>query len=183
MDLGSTYDKSMQWVFAAVASIALHVLILAAFVCGSRSESGGTSAPERPKEAEVAPQPAVQETPPPEDKPKVEAKPKAESKPKPKAEQKPKAESKPKAEPKPKSVDREKGPGDDEPGGAAAPKAEVPPVATKTYVVKRGDTLKRIARENDCTMSDLANINGVPLSRLANLRVGQRIKVPKGGLD
>jgi len=201
MDFGSTYDKGMQWVFAVLASIALHVVILAAFAWSSMGGAGETraaAAPKKPEVQEVSAEKA-QET---------EAESESQSrekntthtkavvqeptaKPKPKAESKSKPEVKPKSEAKAKSVVREKEPqpmaeaDEPQPENEKATKADLPRIETKAYVVKRGDTLKRIAQESGCSMQELADINGMPLRRFANLKVGQKIKVPmpKGSRD
>lgn len=47
------------------------------------------------------------------------------------------------------------------------------------YIVKSGDTLGFIAVRHDCTLRELANVNGFPLSQLPVIRVGQRLIIPK----
>ncbi len=53
---------------------------------------------------------------------------------------------------------------------AAAPK-------TKSYRVKKGDNLTHIARDCGSTPAELAKLNGVSEKQLANLKVGQIIKI------
>lgn len=50
---------------------------------------------------------------------------------------------------------------------------------TEVYVVKKGDTLTSVARSCGCTKAELAKLNKTTVAKLANLRLGQRIKVPK----
>ena len=62
----------------------------------------------------------------------------------------------------------------------AAPAAEVP-AGWKTYKVRPGDSLTRIARQCGCTVHELAKANG--LSPTANLRLGQTLKVKDAPAD
>lgn len=47
-----------------------------------------------------------------------------------------------------------------------------------SYTVRSGDNLSRIARNHGTTVAALADLNGMSVSKLANLRIGQVIKVP-----
>ena len=62
----------------------------------------------------------------------------------------------------------------------AAPAADVP-AGWKTYKVRPGDSLTRIARQYGCTVHELAKANG--LSPTANLRLGQTLKVKDAPAD
>lgn len=90
-------------------------------------------------------------------------------------EKKPIAEKKPAVE---KSVTTEsKKP---EVGKEPEPKPDEPdPVKTTIYVVKKGDTLTSVAKDHKCTVSTLARLNKTTAKKLANLRFGQQLKVPK----
>ena len=57
------------------------------------------------------------------------------------------------------------------------PKAET--VEWATYVVKRGDTLTGLVRDTGCTLEQVAQKNGKSVKALARLKVGQRIKLPR----
>ena len=48
----------------------------------------------------------------------------------------------------------------------------------RTYKVKPGDNLSRLARNAHTTPAELARLNGVGEKELANLKVGQIIKLP-----
>lgn len=67
---------------------------------------------------------------------------------------------------------------------APATAANTPPAATdaaapktKSYRVKKGDNLTHIARDCGSTPAELAKLNGVSEKQLANLKVGQIIKI------
>ena len=62
----------------------------------------------------------------------------------------------------------------------AVPAADVP-AGWKTYKVRPGDSLTRIARQCGCTVHELAKANG--LSPTANLRLGQMLKVKDAPTD
>ena len=49
---------------------------------------------------------------------------------------------------------------------------------THTYTVKSGDTLISLARNARTTTEELARLNGVDEKEFANLKVGQKIKLP-----
>ena len=54
-----------------------------------------------------------------------------------------------------------------------------PPTEWATYVVKRGDTLTGLVRDTGCTLEQVAQKNGKSVKALARLKVGQRIKLPR----
>lgn len=67
------------------------------------------------------------------------------------------------------------------------PKIEPPPVVPavlqfKTYVVKAGDNLSKIAKLDGSTLAELAELNETDVKTLSRLQVGQKIKV-KNGID
>ena len=49
---------------------------------------------------------------------------------------------------------------------------------TRTYTVKPGDYLLRLAKKNNTTTAELAKLNGVDEKELAKLKPGQVIKLP-----
>ena len=49
---------------------------------------------------------------------------------------------------------------------------------TRTYKVKKGDTLMRLARDAHTTPAELARLNGKDEKEFAKLQVGQTIKLP-----
>ena len=61
------------------------------------------------------------------------------------------------------------------PAATPAPSAAV---TTSEYVVKSGDNLSRLARKFKTTPAELATLNGMSVAKLANLQIGQVIKVP-----
>lgn len=66
---------------------------------------------------------------------------------------------------------------------AEPPKVETPepaPKPFKTYVVKAGDNLSKIAKQDGSTLSALAELNGTDVKTLSRLQVGQTIKVRNG---
>lgn len=66
------------------------------------------------------------------------------------------------------------------PGDSAEPTVSCKPVtAWVTYVVKRGDTLTGLVRDTGCTLEQVARKNGKSVKALAQLKVGQRIKLPR----
>ena len=78
------------------------------------------------------------------------------------------------APPKPEGEDRQ---ADTSSGGSAVtPAANVSTVAMKTYRVKSGDTLTKIALVNGVSAEELEEVNG--LKNVGALRVGQEIKIP-----
>ena len=56
---------------------------------------------------------------------------------------------------------------------------EAPRRGVITYTVKKGDSLTALAKGAACTVSELAKLNGKTVKALSNLRVGQKIKLPK----
>lgn len=70
-------------------------------------------------------------------------------------------------------------------GGVKSDEKEtVPPAgdtakpAVRSYKVKSGDNLTRLARESGVTIQELARLNGVSLKVLSDLKIGQTIKLP-----
>ena len=59
---------------------------------------------------------------------------------------------------------------------APAPVAAAPAPATKTYTVKKGDSLWKIAKAESVSIGDLARANN--LSKTTALKVGQKLSVP-----
>ena len=51
------------------------------------------------------------------------------------------------------------------------------PVKTKSYTVKPGDNLTHLARRCGSTPDELAKLNGVDVKKMADLKVGQTIKI------
>ncbi len=49
--------------------------------------------------------------------------------------------------------------------------------AAKTYVVKRGDTLGRIARRNRTTVAKLMQLNNIPKGKEGSIRIGDKIRI------
>ena len=62
----------------------------------------------------------------------------------------------------------------DEPKEPEAPRRSV-----IAYTVKKGDSLTALAKRSSCTMTELAKLNGKSVKALSNLRIGQKIKLPK----
>ena len=50
----------------------------------------------------------------------------------------------------------------------------------KTYTVKSGDNLSKIAKLDGSTLSELAELNGTDVKTLSRLQPGQKIKVRNG---
>ena len=146
------YDKGMQWVIAGGLSVGLHVIVLVLFTCGGLFGSSGS------KEGEESAE-------------KVEQV--AEKAAEPEERMEPEVKDEPAAKPKARRTAKVRGEarGDDGAEGVGEPK-------TQTYVVKKGDHLSVLAQKFDCTMSDLAKLNGTTKEKLSNLKVGQKIKVP-----
>ena len=59
------------------------------------------------------------------------------------------------------------------PSSSAAPGA----VKTRDYTVKAGDNLTHLARKCGSTPAEIAKLNGVDEKTMANLKVGQVIKL------
>jgi len=165
----------MNWAFAGTVSVILHVVVLALFAwSGSEGESHAT----RGLESNVL-ESAVSETAraeKPDEQPEPKAEPKAKAEPKPKVEPKVKVESK--VKPEPARADPVK-PAEKTPEKVREPEREPPQVAVETYVVKKGDMLTHIAQGRNVTLQELARLNGTTVKKLSNLRVGQKIKLPK----
>ena len=60
---------------------------------------------------------------------------------------------------------------------ARAAAATARPVAARSYVVRKGDTLASIARKTSCSSGAIANANALRAPRYA-LKVGQSLKLP-----
>jgi len=64
------------------------------------------------------------------------------------------------------------------PAGAEAPRSTgETPIKTKSYTVKRGDSLIRLARKCGSTPAELAKLNGTDEKKLSALQPGQVIKL------
>ena len=186
MGSGLTFNRETQWLIAVGISVGLHVgLLVLLAACHKGTNVQALLDGEKPEQVEVSdakPSPSVAEPEPAQaDAPSVAEKPKTEkpktAKPKPKPD-KPKAE-KPKRD-KPVEPPSEQADSTDDP--LAWPDEDVPerPSAkVETYVVKRGESLSSIAKELGCSLTELVRMNGGSLKKLSNLRVGQRIKVPR----
>lgn len=59
---------------------------------------------------------------------------------------------------------------------AATPVEKSSTPANKSYVVKAGDSVEKIARNNGCSVASLTKINGLTTSTI--IRPGQRLKLP-----
>ena len=89
---------------------------------------------------------------------------------------------------KPEKVEPEPQPARSQPAKPEAVKPEPPkpvkpePVAPsyKTYTVKPGDNLSKIAKLDGSTLAELAELNETDVSTLARLKPGQVIKVRNG---
>ena len=70
----------------------------------------------------------------------------------------------------------------DLPSSAATSSTELGtvPEGDKIYVVKSGDNLSKIAKLDDSTLAELAELNGKSIKELSKLMVGQKIKVKNG---
>ena len=160
-------DKNINWTMAAVLSLGVHAVILGALWCTS-STGENAAATDLPTveevRAEAKPSEAAEETKPAEP-PKQAAVPKPSETVKPVETHKPAEAVKPVEPPKPVTV---------------AKPPEAPLVDYEEYTVKRGDNLTTIARKFKSTTTELAALNGKTVAQLANLRVGQKIKVPRG---
>ena len=155
-------EKGMQWMIAAGASLALHTVVLALFVLSSAdgvAERTVSSDSEKAVEADASQPPS---------EPSVEASAASSAEKTPSVEKPSPAEVR---EPKPKRVGQTKD----------VPKEEPKPSDLEIYVVAKGDMLFRIAQDHGCTLQELARLNGTTVKKLSNLRVGQKIKVPKKG--
>ena len=51
------------------------------------------------------------------------------------------------------------------------------PIKTKSYTVKPGDNLTHLARRCGSTPDEIAKLNGVDVKKMADLKVGQTIKI------
>lgn len=154
-------DKNINWTMAVVLSLGVHAAILGALWGTSSTEEDAAATDLPPVEevrAETKPAETVEEAKPAELPKRVVA-------PKPVETPKPSEAVKPVEPPKPITV---------------AKPPEAPLVDYEEYTVKRGDNLTTIARKFKSTTTELAALNGKTVAQLANLRVGQKIKVPRG---
>ncbi len=60
---------------------------------------------------------------------------------------------------------------------AAERAAEAATEAAKIYTIRRGDTLRRIARRHNTTVSQLMKLNNIPKGKEGNIRVGDTIRI------
>lgn len=175
------------WLIGGAASIALHVVIIALVLCCHSCGRKPTEAPPPLRPASGGEPAATVEASPQEPDPVVShpaatppaatppaAKPPAVKQPaaKPHA-AKPPAVKHPTAKPTAdRTVDAQ------QPARPAAADArEQSGEETDTYEVKKGDTLTAVAKRFGCTNAELAKLNGVSIKEMANLKVGQKIKV------
>lgn len=143
------------WGTALAASVALHVIVLGALLCTRGCGPGkpdGSALPPNPPSAEKTDTEAVS---PRADETETRREAKAPEHPK-------KAETK-----RPAKTPERTAPKDNPTTGA--------PTGWKTYKVRPGDSLSRLARQSGCTVHELAKMNG--LSPTASLRLGQTLKV------
>ena len=177
MNSALKYDKGTQWLIAIAISVALHVglLVLLAIwhAAGSPSDRADIVPPEPAESVSSASEsgPAT-----PEESAKPDPKPaRAEPVPAPRAEEpappKP-AVSKPVVAPKPVAPVRDV-------FTTVGEKPEKAGAEADTHVVKKGETLSSIAKSCGCTLAELVKLNGASLKKLSNLRVGQKLKVPR----
>ena len=172
MDMNLTGEAGLRWVSAGAISLVLHIVVLALFAW-----SGGDSAADAVRRPEPTSAPTEESSPQPE--PQASS---SEPKEEPLA---PKAEPNPVASPsKPTHMVREPVRERETPKSKPTAKAreETEPNETsafETYVVKKGDSLTHIAQDCGCTIQELAKLNGSTLKKLSNLRVGQKIKIPR----
>lgn len=157
MAFGNVRDMGI-WGTALAVSVALHVVVLGALLCtrgcGPGEAGGGAPPPDLPPAAEA-------DVPPPQADDGAEARQGATERPA-------KAEAKRPAKTPERTASK------------ASPAADVP-AGWKTYKVRPGDSLTRIARQCGCTVHELAKANG--LSPTANLRLGQTLKVKDAPTD
>lgn len=143
------------WGTALAASVALHVLVLGALLCTRGCGPGGPGGGEAPPNPPPAERADTETVPPRTDG--TEARREAQDPEHPKTtEAKRSAKTPERTAPK------------DNPSVGA-------PAGWKTYKVRPGDSLSRLARQSGCTVHELAKMNG--LSPTASLRLGQTLKV------
>lgn len=142
------------WGTALAASVALHVIVLGALLCTRGCGSGGSG-------GSAVPPPSAEKTDAEAVPPRADM---AETQPETKVPGDPK-----KAETRRLVKTPER----------TAQKGE--PTGWKTYKVRPGDSLSRLARQFGCTVHELAKMNG--LSPTASLRLGQTLKVKDAPAD
>ena len=59
-------------------------------------------------------------------------------------------------------------------------RGEIPSVKQKLriYIVKKGDTMCKIAKEHETTVKELCRINGIPEENAGKLKIGQKLQLP-----
>lgn len=161
-----------RWVLGFGVSIALHAVVLRLMFSLGREPAEEASGPEEmPGEAkpvavsQSAPTPEpIKETPPVLN----------ETKPVPP----PVAAPKPVVVETPVRAEKPTPPKQKEPPAAKAEKEQpAKSAAGDVYVVRRGDTLTKIADAAGVTQAELAKINGTSVKKLSNLKVGQKIRL------
>ena len=180
MDEGTTIDTTRQWLIAGAISVALHAGVLALFGLSAAASSPRSANEPLPDETaekvekvekveRVEKVEKVEKVERVEKDEGVERTEKVEKKTvKVEAEAKPKVEKK--AETKPKVEEKAQ---------VREPEKDTPKAAVETYVVKKGDMLTHIAQDCNTTIQELAKLNGTTVKKLSNLRVGQKIKIPR----
>ena len=155
--MGLTESSIVRWGVAFAGSIGLHVMVILVLVA-----TGTSSEPPPP----LVPSPMEQQPEPP---------PEAPSSPAETAQQRP-AESPAPAEPAPPRPSRTgaRQPSRPSPAPAAAPSDAV---KTRSYTVRPGDNLTHLARNCGSTPAEIARLNGMDVKTMANLKVGQTIKL------
>ncbi len=63
------------------------------------------------------------------------------------------------------------------PAATTPPAAGADDAAFAVYTVKPGDSLSRIARNHGCTVREIAELNGFPVTKTLN--IGESVKVPR----
>ena len=91
----------------------------------------------------------------------------------------PKAKAAPAPEPAPAKTQTAL-PKTEEPPKIDTSSSALAPKPYKTYVVKAGDNLSKIAKLDGSTLSELAELNDTDVKTLSRLQVGQTIKVRNG---
>ena len=69
-----------------------------------------------------------------------------------------------------------------EPVAPVTPPVAPAPTGTKTYKVQKGDTLSKIAYKHGVRTSELAACNNLSGKAMNNIRIGQTLTIPEGGV-
>lgn len=154
-----------RWAFALIGSLVIHIVAACYFFSGSMArapapdpvDANASVTTEPNATAEPAAKPEATDPAPPADEGTRPARPTARP-------------------PRPNANARNTAPAAAANTPSAATDAAAP--KTKTYRVKKGDNLTHIARDCGSTPAELAKLNGVSEKQLANLKIGQVIKVP-----